>query len=361
MKKNRNDRSCERQKRRKRKRGFSLRRYFTVIILVILIVTIFVANVITYLLDYAFGMSMQIPVTVMVPVLSIILGTGITAVMSRFFLEPITRLSQAMKEVAEGNHEIKLQNDGNPVTEITDSYENFNAMTGAIAASKKLQNEFISNVSHEFKTPINAIEGYTMLLQGSSQEIGEQEEYIEKILLNTRRLSDLVGNILLLSRLESQNIPAQKERFCLDEQIRQAIVSLEPQWEVKNIEFDVEMETIYYTADERLMQHVWLNLIGNAIKFDPQDGLIEIRLRNGREEVIFTIRDNGSGIEKGQEEKIFERFYQADSSHMAEGNGLGLALVKCSVEMLRGSVWAENMETGGCQFTVTLPVPEDNG
>ncbi|MCD7738804.1 MAG: HAMP domain-containing histidine kinase [Lachnospiraceae bacterium] len=346
-------------KKRNRKRGFSLRNYFTVIILIILVVTIFVANVGIYLLDYAFGMSMQIPVTVMVPVLSIILGTGITALMSKYFVEPITRLGQAMKEVAEGNREIKLQDDRNPVTEITDSYESFNAMTGAIAASEKLQNEFISNVSHEFKTPINAIEGYAMLLQGGTQKAGEQEEYIEKILLNTRRLSDLVGNILLLSRLESQNIPARRERFCLDEQIRQAIVSLESQWETKNIEFDVEMETIYYTADERLLQHVWLNLIENAIKFDPQGGLIEIRLKSEREEVIFTIRDNGPGIEKGQEEKIFERFYQADSSHMAEGNGLGLALVKRSVEMLRGSVWAENMETGGCQFTVTLPVDND--
>ncbi|MCD8067306.1 MAG: sensor histidine kinase, partial [Lachnospiraceae bacterium] len=165
-------------KKRKKKRGFSLRHYFTVIILIILIVTIFVANAVTYLLDYAFGMSMQIPVTVMVPVLSIILGTGITVVMSKYFLEPITRLSQAMKEVAEGNREIRLQDGRNPVTEITDSYESFNAMTGAIAASEKLQNEFVSNVSHEFKTPINAIEGYAMLLQGNPQETGEQEEYV---------------------------------------------------------------------------------------------------------------------------------------------------------------------------------------
>ncbi|MCD8325461.1 MAG: HAMP domain-containing histidine kinase, partial [Lachnospiraceae bacterium] len=332
--------------KRKRTGGFSLRHYFTVVILLILIVTLFVANVVTYLLDFAFGMSMQIPVTVMVPILSIVLSTDITMVMSKFFLAPITRLSQAMKEVAQGNREVRLFDDKNPVTEITDSYESFNAMTEAIDASEKMQNEFISNVSHEFKTPINAIEGYTMLLQGESQETGEQEEYIQKILLNTRRLSELVGNILLLSKLESQNILTQRDQFCLDEQIRQVIVSLESQWESKNIEFDVEMETIYCTADERLLQHVWLNLIGNAIKFVPQEGLIEVRLRRDDNEVVFTIWDNGPGIPKGQEDKIFERFYQADSSHKAEGNGLGLALVTRAVEMSEGSVFVENVETG---------------
>ncbi|MCD8379801.1 MAG: HAMP domain-containing histidine kinase [Lachnospiraceae bacterium] len=349
-------------KKKARKRVFSLRNYFTVITLIIMVVTLLVANAGAYLLDWIFGFSMTLPITVAIPILSIILGTGITAVTSKFFLAPITRLSQAMKEVADGKHEVKLTDDKNPVTEITDSYDSFNTMTGAIAAAEELQNEFISNVSHEFKTPINAIEGYAMLLQGDPQETAEQEEYIQKILLNTRRLSDLVGNILLLSKLESRDITAEKTSFSLDEQIRQAIVQLEPQWEPKNIEFDVEMESIDCVADEKLLQHVWLNLVGNAVKFAPQDGFIEIRLREdaAKESIIFTIFDNGQGIPPGQEERIFERFYQADNSRKAEGNGLGLALVKRAVEMSGGTVVAENGKEGGCQFTVTLPLPDEN-
>ncbi len=349
-------------KKKRKKYVFSLRNYFTVIILIILIVTIFVANAISYLLDWIFGMSMSLPLAAVIPVLSIVLGTGITAVTSQFFVAPITRLSQAMKEVADGKHEVKLTDERNPVTEITDSYDSFNAMTGAIAAAEEMQNEFISNVSHEFKTPINAIEGYAMLLQGDPQETEEQEEYIQKILLNTRRLSDLVGNILLLSKLESRDITAEKTHFSLDEQIRKAIVQLEEQWESKNIEFDVEMESIDYVADENMLLHVWLNLIGNAVKFAPQDGFVEIRLREAADEenIIFSILDNGQGIPPGSEERIFERFYQADSSHKAEGNGLGLALVKRAVEMSGGTVAAENVEEGGCRFTVILPLPEED-
>ncbi len=349
-------------KKKTKKRVFSLRNYFTVITLIIMVVTVFVANAGVYLLDWIFGFSVTLPITVAIPILSIILGTGITAVTSKFFLAPITRLSQAMKEVADGRREVRLQDEKNPVTEITDSYDSFNAMTGAIAAAEEMQNEFISNVSHEFKTPINAIEGYAMLLQGTAQEPEEQEEYVQKILLNTRRLSDLVGNILLLSKLESRDITAEKTKFCLDEQIRQAIVQLEPQWESKNIEFDVELESVDCVADEKLLQHVWLNLIGNAVKFAPQDGFVKIRLHRDetQESIIFTVWDNGQGIPPGQEERIFERFYQADSSHRAEGNGLGLALVKRAVTMSGGTVAAENGKEGGCRFTVKLPLPDGN-
>ena len=122
------------------------------------------------------------------------------------------------------------------------------------------------------------------------------------------------------------------------------------------------METVECVADEKLLQHVWLNLIGNAVKFVPQDGFIEIRLREdaAKESIIFTIFDNGQGIPPGQEERIFERFYQADNSRKAEGNGLGLALVKRAVEMSGGTVVAENGKEGGCQFTVTLPLPDEN-
>lgn len=132
------------------------------------------------------------------------------------------------------------------------SYNSFNVMTKELRATQILQMDFVSNVSHEFKTPINAIEGYTMLLQGEELS-NEQNEYVEKILFNTQRLSCLVGNILLLSKLENQNIPMKKTKYRLDEQIRQALLSLESKWTQKEIGFQVEMEAVKYVGNEGLL------------------------------------------------------------------------------------------------------------
>jgi len=139
----------------------------------------------------------------------------------------------------------------------------------------------------------------------------------------------------------------------LDEQIRQAILQLEPEWEKKEIEFDIELERIEYTGNEVLLMHVWNNLIGNAIKFDPQGGMVRIRLWKNDERILCTVEDNGPGIKPGDEAHIFDRFFQSDSSHKEEGNGLGLALVKQIVKAEGGQVTVANMEKG-CRFTIQL-------
>ena len=200
-----------------------------------------------------------------------------------------------MEQVADGDFSVRLETKTSS-KEIREIYSGFNLMVHELAATEILQTDFVSNVSHEFKTPINAIEGYTTLLQGSEALNDEQEQYVNKILFNTKRLSSLVGNILLLSKIENRSIQTKQGSFRLDEQIRQSIVALEPAWEPKEIEFDVELECIEYPGNESLLHHVCDNLIGNAVKFSPMCGLIKLRLTKHKNTIIFTIEDNGPGL-----------------------------------------------------------------
>ena len=179
--------------------------------------------------------------------------------------------------------------------------------------------------------------------------------YVEKILLNTRRLNELVGNILLLSRVDHQAINSNRKRYRLDEQIRQAIVLLEPKWDKKELELDVELDTLDYTGNESLLLHVWINLIDNAIKFNPQGGLLRLRLQQHNGCAVFTVDDSGPGIAEEAQSHIFDKFFQADSSRMVEGHGLGLALVKRVLDVCGGTIQVENLPETGCRFTVTLP------
>jgi len=276
--------------------------------------------------------------------------------MGRLFFEPINKLGDAMNRVAEGDFSVSLE-EKNSSPEITNIYDKFNLMVKELNATEVLQTDFVSNVSHEFKTPINAIEGYATLLQdGEGLSPDEQEQYVDKILFNTQRLSSLVGNILLLSRIDNQAIPHKGAPFRLDEQIRQAIVLLEPEWVKKDIEFDVEMQDITIEGNENLLFHVWNNLIGNAIKFDPPNGLINIKLHKKGDKAVFQIEDSGPGISEEGLKHIFDKFYQEDSSHKQEGNGLGLALAGRIVSLHGGSISAVNLPGGGCRFTVELKV-----
>ncbi len=286
-------------------------------------------------------------------VVSLLIGSVVTGFVAKVFFDPIGQLRKAMEKVADGDFSVRLEGKYSS-KEIMEIYSGFNLMAHELAATEILQTDFVSNVSHEFKTPINAIEGYSMLLQGGENLDGEQREYVDKILFNTQRLSSLVGSILLLSKLENQQIPTDQTSYRLDEQIRQSIVCMEPAWEKKDIEFDVEMEKVEYIGNENMMRHVWDNLIGNAVKFSPRGGTVEIHLIRRGESIVFTVDDCGPGLTEEAQRHIYDKFYQADSLHKHEGNGLGLALVKRIVSIEKGEVVAENLKDGGCRFTVTL-------
>ena len=293
----------------------------------------------------------QLPTALWLLISVIVLCVAISTLVGIRIIGPMTKLGKAMGKVARGDYKVKLDTEKG-LAEIRRMNESFNIMTRELEATEILQTDFVSNVSHEFKTPINAIEGYATLLQGADED--DRQIYTDKILYNTRRLSSLVGNILLLSKVDNRSIPAAKTKYRLDEQIRRCIVYLEPRWMAKNVKFDADMEQIEYTGQEELLAHVWNNLIENAIKFGPDHGRIRIGLYKSGENVVFTIRDEGPGIKDEDKKHIFDRFYQADSSHRGEGNGLGLALVRRITDIEGGTVTADNAKEGGCIFTVTL-------
>lgn len=296
----------------------------------------------------------NIPLPLELVIVSVVVGGVMTAVISRTFFNPIKNLRQAMDKVANGDFTIQLDTDKSSSGEIKELYAGFNLMINELRATEILQTDFISNVSHEIKTPINAIEGYSTLLQGCENLDDDQKGYVEKILFNTGRLSSLVSNILLLSKIENQSIQAKREVFSLDEQIRETIVALETAWEPKNIELDVELDSVKYNGNELMMRHVWSNLIGNAIKFTPENSTISIRLENRKDKFIFSVSDQGEGLSEEAQKHLFDKFYQADTSHKSEGNGLGLALVKQILDIDGGDIITENINGDGCRFTVTL-------
>lgn len=300
-----------------------------------------------------FPYTNEIPLLVRLIAISLVVGFFATAFLAKWVFEPLSHLRRAMEKVADGDFNVRIASKSS-LKEIQEVYSGFNLMTHELASTEMIQNDFVSNVSHELKTPIAAIEGYSMLLQDCENLNDEQQEYVNKILFNTKRLSSLFGNMLLLSKIENQSIETNQTWYRLDEQIRESIVALEPAWVKKDVEFDVDLESIKYLGNENLLRHVWDNLIGNAIKFSPQGGLVRIRLVKKDEKIIFTVEDNGPGISEEEKKHIFDKFYQADSSHKQEGHGLGLPLAKRIVMIKGGDIKVDHAPNGGCIFTVTL-------
>lgn len=331
----------------------NIRVLFILVSMAEIIGTLLLSGLLSWLSKMIFNRVFEIPDIVWLLFFSVIIGVTVSIVINIILLRPVVKLSKAMKQVASGDFGIRLSADIQ-IQEIRDSYESFNLMVQELENTETLQTDFVANVSHEFKTPITAIEGYATLLQGGSDP--SQQSYVDRILLNTRRLSTLVGNILLLSKVSNHAIPVAKTTYRVDEQIRQAILLLEPRWLERNVEFDVELDEIVWNGPELLMHHVWSNLIGNAVKFGPKDGLVTVKLKQTDGRYEFSVTDQGAGVPEEERQRIFHKFYQLDSSHKQEGNGLGLALVKQIVDGCDGSINVENLPEGGCRFVVTLPM-----
>lgn len=337
----------------KHKKSLSLQVKLIIWVILVLALCVLVSLGVDALLRYVIFKNWEIPLVIDLVLISVLVGVLVTAILSRMFFEPIKKLGEAVKKVSEGDFTVNVETRSS-AKEVRELYKGFNLMTRELRATEILQTNFVSNVSHEFKTPINAIEGYAMLLQDCENLNDEQKIYVEKIVFNTSRLSSLAGNILLLSKIENQSISTNKVSYSLDEQIRQAILELEPLWSPKEIEFDVDMEPIVYHGNEQLMRHVWTNLISNAVKFDPVGGGVRIALSCVGSEIVFSIEDEGPGVGEESQKHIFDKFYQGDTSHKSEGNGLGLSLVKQILKIEDGIISVENIEPYGCRFTVRL-------
>lgn len=339
--------------RKNKKKYIRLQVYFVLIVLAEVLATIILSIGVRLIFQKLFHYNSEIPQSLSIVACSFLIGFGFYKFVDHFIFEDIRRLRTSMRDVMTGDFTVRAETKGR-INEINELCESFNQMVAELRSMDTLQSDFVSSVSHEFKTPINAIEGYSTLLQEDALN-EEQALYVDKIILNTKRLSELVGNVLLLSKVENTSINEKKEEYRLDEQIRQSILYFEEKWTKKEIEFDVEMDSISFVACRNLLLHVWNNLIDNAIKFSPQGATIAIRLMQTENGIDFRISDHGPGIPKAEQLHVFHKFYQSDSSHKSEGYGLGLPLCKQIVELHNGTIMLDSDYTDGCCFVVTLP------
>lgn len=294
-------------------------------------------------------------VVLLVFIISFAIASLLAFYVDRKILAPVEKLSEASKKVAKGDFSVRLPVDRTSEETYT-TFTNFNEMVEGLSSIETLRDDFVANVSHEFKTPLSAIEGYATLLQDESLSEKERKEYAAKILFNTRRLSDLTSNILMLSKLENRKTPPEKTTFRLDEQLREAILMLEPKWSKKNINFDLEnLPEITYNGAEPLLLQVWTNIIGNAVKFVSDGGNISVSAEETLNFVTVKISDDGIGMSEETKYRIFDKFYQGDTSHRSGGNGLGLTLCLTIVTLCGGSIAVDSKEQQGSTFTIKLP------
>lgn len=285
---------------------------------------------------------------------SVLVGTVVSTLVGHKLMKPMMELVEAVKEIARGNFDVRMK-ESKGLREVREMLHSFNIMAQELSGIETLRNDFVVNVSHEFKTPIASIEGYATLLQSGSLTEEDRNEYTKLIIQSAQKLSTLTSNILRLSKLETQGIIPSKTRFFLDEQLRQALLMIETQWSRKNIELDIELMPVCFYGSEELLLQVWLNLLSNAIKFTPQNGTVLVHLVEKDGNVIVTVSDTGIGIAPEAQKHIFEKFYQGDRTRAEEGNGLGLALVKRIVTLCNGTVSVKSDLGEGSCFNVTLP------
>lgn len=273
--------------------------------------------------------------------------------------EPMQKLADATRRVAEGDFSVYI-----PTLHTADKLDyldvmimDFNKMVEELGSIETLKTDFVSNVSHEMKTPISIIKNYAQLLQVKQLSEEQRKEYAKSIESAASKLSNLISNILKLNKLENQRITPEVETYNVCRQLCDSILLFENAWEEKGIELDVDIEDkAMVRADENLLGLVWNNLLSNAIKFTESGGSIVIRQTSDEEYVKISVSDTGCGISKEGMNHIFDKFYQGDTSHFKEGNGLGLALVKRVLELMDGEIQVVSEEGKGSTFTVVLPV-----
>lgn len=341
----------------KSNRSWRLSAMFSLLIFLSLTITVALTGALAMLLFHLGILSgpNRGVVIFVVAAVSVLVGTVLSKYAGRHPLSAISAMSEATKEVAKGNFDVELD-EGSPIEELRDMAHSFNRMTKELAGTELLRSDFVENVSHEFKTPLSAIEGYATLLQKPGLSEEKRAEYTGKILYNTRRLSTLTSNILLLSRLENQELDIPRETFCLDEQLREVILSQEEGWAGKDLELEVDLDSADYRGNRDLLAQVWQNLLGNAVKFVPERGLVRVLLRREENRLRVSVVDTGPGMSGEVQRRVFEKFYQGDPSRASQGNGLGLALAKRVVDLHGGEIVVSSKEGKGTTFTVYLPL-----
>ena len=275
------------------------------------------------------------------------------------FNRHVKKIKEAAEKITAGNFSVRIK----PSLALEgDAYYNeiiacFNKMAEELSGIETLRGDFISNVSHEMKTPLAVIQNYGALLQAEDLPPEERIEYAKGIAANTRRLSEMITNILKLNRLENQTIYRSKTSFNLGEAVCEDLLRFESVWEQKNISIETDIaEDVMVFEDGELLSLVWNNLLSNAFKFTKEGGAVGVTVKEEGSYAVLSISDTGIGIDPAVGKRIFEKFYQADTSHATLGNGLGLALVKRIIDIIGGDISVCSELGRGSEFTVKIPI-----
>lgn len=292
-------------------------------------------------------LSMLVPIVVLV--------TLVNFLFTRFIYRYLDKISVAMQKVADGDYTVRL--DAEKDQPFRELYRNFNTMAEELGGVEMLKNDFINGYAHELRTPITSINGFAEMLLNDDGTLSREEKrsYLEIIASESRRLADLAGNSLLMSRLDTQKIIPDKKPFSLDEQLRRCSILLSGQWTGKELDMTMDLDEAVYVGDYDLMQHLWINLLTNAVKYTPKGGSITVTLKNEEKFIAVSVADTGKGIPPEDRERIFDKYYQTDKSHSKRGLGLGLAICKRIVQLCNGSLTVESEVGVGSTFTVKLP------
>lgn len=344
---------------RRTKSGAYVYRWFTVMSVVLMVGGVFAFGFLAWLENAVEGtLADYNPVWMigMLPLMAFV-ATPINLFINRQIHRHLDTLTESMNAVANGRSGVYIPTAA--ASAFTDVYENFNKMAGEIEGAQRLRTEMVDNFSHELKTPIASINGFARLLQ--SEELGEERrrEYLAIIVKESDRLAVLARETLLLSKLEAQEIVPDPQPYNLGRQIQNIAIQLESDWAGKDIELSAELPDAQFVGNANLMESVWTNLLTNAIKFTPRCGEIAVRLRDEGDRLVVTVADTGIGMSEEVQKRVFERYYQGDASHTAEGHGLGLSIVRRIVRLCGGTIAVESKEGEGSTFIVTLPKGRD--
>ena len=266
-------------------------------------------------------------------------------------------LSEGAKKVASGDFSVYLKplNPPKYQNEVDRMFQDFNTMVTELGSIETMKNDFIATVSHEFKTPLAIIQNYASALENDALDDETRREYLETLRTASGNLAEMVTNILRLNKIENQTIPLHAAPYDVCAQLCDCVAGFSDKLDEKNLELDADMEdSAEISADREMLLLVWNNLLSNAIKFTESGGEIRIQQFSDAETVTVKITDTGCGMDAEAMRLIFDKFYQGDSSHSKEGNGLGLALVRRVLELFHGSITAESEAGRGSMFTVVL-------
>lgn len=352
--------------RKKDKFRIPLSNYFAFIFIIILCFSCIVAGFVVcsaFLVFYHGEVTVRVSVVIciLVCLLAAIIGSVVMWFGSSYLIKPIIKLRDGFRQVTAGNFRVSINRNTkyrgsyqyfNEIDELT---ENFNRMVKELNNMDYMRKDFMSNVSHEMKTPVAAITGFTEILLDGGLSEEEQNEYLGLVNEQSIRLSNLCENMLRLSRLDNQEIVPQEDIVQIDEQIRKAVILLSEKWQEMNMVFHLDLEKNRIKSNKDLLSQVWMNLIDNAIKYSNAGRSIWIKELCNESEIIVEIKDDGIGIDSEKIERIFDKFYQCDESHKKKGNGLGLSIVKRIVTMLSGTIQCESESGKGTTFIVRIP------